>query len=1060
MCSLKKGGRARTEPVAPHKIKTKLCLFWRVALGQCATLSTRDHSDSLRGPRHAKMRLAPRLLLLLLSSAAASAYTPCRAPYATPLALQLETPCAHALLTAGELQVRRYAAPGARAVQLVRANLTAAVASFPEAVDNGALFLLCYFQGACSTAHAEHYASRTVPLLVRPPRQGGGGGGGAWLLDMALAPSQWPGAAPAGEDGLQVLPLAQDTLVAALHCAAGGAPGPTQAEFEACAARLQAQAGALRAAGWELQAAGEWSPTYAYFTGQNQSAPPYDFEVWASVQRAAAAAAAPAAAAPAAAALAAAAPAAAAPAAAAPAVAAPAVAAPVAAAPPSARLASGNWTVAVAYNATLNTVLVTELTFFAAGAFTASLAMQPGNARFPFTSASTLLVAGAGSLPATCAPAPCAIALAPDGASLVVSGLTHGGLDAETWTLALEAGGARLSWRANRTVASAHTLLSDRLALAFQTIGAPPIHGSQIPSWLDLAMRFNESAGAGYALGEGQYEYLSGAAQVVKWAPTNARMAYAGEAAGSAGYAPAFSYAKPAMDGTAEVVTLGVQGLSGAREAGAGVALAPGAVLQRGFSLTLLPEEEGGGGEGGFPSLNFTLPPSPDNDRFAALLREFASVQNMFAGTFAGNNPASVVCLHEMGWFPLVQSIYPAGSLGLAAVQREFEYFARCGWDNGASRNGTDSPYVSCTPGAGGLVHRLASNGFYNAPWGQLQDQNPHFIIGVHALAVASGDRAAAQRLLPAVLAIADYLEANGLATTGIFTSPASGIANGGKCAGGAGAGANGTWEPACGSSQWYDVVLTGHFDGYNALLAVWALECLQDLMGWLGEGARAAHYGALHDRAARVFNELMWSEANAAYADWIDASNRARFYFFTDVQFKAVWLGVANATQAAAVMGKYDELVAGLVTQFNVTLEDVWGPPCNVVPITDPLEFVLELEAIEPVSGRAALQTPPAPLCAPHRHHAAPPCAFSPPPRCPSLRLLSPLRTRHSHCTRTVTLSFTLLATRHLPERQSATAPLPLPPSAAFFKMLTRSTGAGRRGTFLTRRRWWALTR
>ena len=138
----------------------------------------------------------------------------------------------------------------------------------------------------------------------------------------------------------------------------------------------------------------------------------------------------------------------------------------------------------------------------------------------------------------------------------------------------------------------------------------------------------------------------------------------------------------------------------------------------------------------------------------------------MFQGFFSGNNPASVVCLHEMGWFPLIQSLYPAGSAGLLAVQREFEYFSRCGWDNGALRNGTDSPYVSCTIGAGGMVHRLASNGFYNAPWGALQDQNPHFIIGVHALATATGDAAAARRLLPAVLAVADYLEANGLALT------------------------------------------------------------------------------------------------------------------------------------------------------------------------------------------------------------------------------------------------------------------------------------------------------
>ena len=80
-----------------------------------------------------------------------------------------------------------------------------------------------------------------------------------------------------------------------------------------------------------------------------------------------------------------------------------------------------------------------------------------------------------------------------------------------------------------------------------------------------------------------------------------------------------------------------------------------------------------------------------------------------------------------------------------------------------------------------------------------------------------------------------------------------------------------------------------------------------------------------------------------------VDAANNARFYFFTDVQFKSVWLGVANASQAAAVITQYDTLLARLVRDFNVTLDDVWGPPSNVIPITNPLEFVLELEPVEP---------------------------------------------------------------------------------------------------------------
>ena len=48
-----------------------------------------------------------------------------------------------------------------------------------------------------------------------------------------------------------------------------------------------------------------------------------------------------------------------------------------------------------------------------------------------------------------------------------------------------------------------------------------------------------------------------------------------------------------------------------------------------------------------------------------------------------GNNPASVPCLHEMAFFPLVQAIYGADSAGLPAVVRQIDEFGACGWDDG-----------------------------------------------------------------------------------------------------------------------------------------------------------------------------------------------------------------------------------------------------------------------------------------------------------------------------------------------------------------------------------------
>jgi hypothetical protein len=224
------------------------------------------------------LALAPLLAL--------AAYAPCHAPYSTPAAAAFETPCYDSVhtLSGGSVEVRRYpsAAPlHARKVQLIHVNLTGAVSSFDEAVSNGAEFLFCYFFGACSISHANVYASRTVPLLVRPPQRARGGDP-AWAVDMAMAPSQWPGPVPAGENGINVVPL--DTLVAARHCTAAGQP--VEADFANCLTTLQAEAPALQRAGFAIDAAGAWTPTYAFYSLQNQTAPPFDIEVWVSVLRA------------------------------------------------------------------------------------------------------------------------------------------------------------------------------------------------------------------------------------------------------------------------------------------------------------------------------------------------------------------------------------------------------------------------------------------------------------------------------------------------------------------------------------------------------------------------------------------------------------------------------------------------------------------------------------------------------------------------------------------------------------------------------------------------------
>lgn len=229
--------------------------------------------------------------------------------------------------------------------------------------------------------------------------------------------------------------------------------------------------------------------------------------------------------------------------------------------------------------------------------------------------------------------------------------------------------------------------------------------------------------------------------------------------------------------------------------------------------------------------------------------------------------------------------------------------------------------------GTVGLAPRWASGGFYTCQWGPLQDQNPHFILAAHAVATATGDKAWLTNLLPAIEAVAAYMETAGLGSSGVFTCPASGLGDGGKH-----------------TTNWYDIIEFGHLDAYNAVLAVWAVDCLADMYEWLGNHTQAVKYYELHTRAVAAYNTVFWSDSHGAYADWVDVTGTPRWYFYSDTQFKAVFLGVANATQAGTILRQYDALLAGLLKTYNVTADDVWAPPCNLIPVSNRGDVVAEV--------------------------------------------------------------------------------------------------------------------
>lgn len=513
-----------------------------------------------------------------------------------------------------------------------------------------------------------------------------------------------------------------------------------------------------------------------------------------------------------------------------------------------------------------------------------------------------------------------------------VSGIYYGDAAApvatESWVVVLETG-SQLTWVANRTYQQGTSVLSDRLAITVSTLGVPPVYGSQIPGYLNEEMFLNESTGAGFiAHGSSSpqrfYEFLtplpvSGVGQLLKFEPSNIPFNVSASV-----YRPAtpsapvfFSFAKPYQDGTSQTLSFGVQSID--RRSGGGVAVTAGDVQVSTLTLQRLSADDA---TLGLPTLNLTLP----NATLQELIAQFVSVQNMWNGWIFGNNPASVPCLHEMSWFALIAGMFPAGAAPHSAVAREFEYIGKCGWDDGSGQ-------PMCSIGNHSLMQRWASSGFYNCQWGPLADQAPHFIIGAHAAALATGNATFLRAMLPAMEALAGFLRVNGVDSGGVFLVPgASGLADGGHH-----------------TSNWYDVIEFGHADAFLNALCVWAMTAMSDAYAWLGDAAHAAEYAGIASTMQRAFKAAFWNATAAQSADWIDVDGHARWYLFTDIAFLSVMTGTVTDADAVAAMRTVDTRVAALAAANNITRDDIWAMPCSLFPVTNPLEVAIPVSSPVP---------------------------------------------------------------------------------------------------------------
>lgn len=473
----------------------------------------------------------------------------------------------------------------------------------------------------------------------------------------------------------------------------------------------------------------------------------------------------------------------------------------------------------------------------------------------------------------------------------------------ENWTIRVQ--GAGLRWAVSREFAAAGGLAlvaGDRTpALVFRTVhhvrgnGETPIAGAQIPSLLDPTLALNGSAAfrLGGASSGGWYE---GVVPAPRGGCLNRSMLLVPSRRGlrtSLCGAPApagLAFGHPPSDGTT-VVSLGGETVD--RRALQPARRAPGERQLVSWSVTVLPVDESPRAA----PFALRVPRYPD---VAELATELADISNTWFGWIFGNNPASVPCLHEMGYFPLLQGMYRWTNDTHAAMEQQLRMFAG---PDGVAANGRVMP-------------RWTTSGFYNVTWGPLQDQMPHFLIAVHAHAMNGGDVEFVRQLMPVVDRVASFmLHQRRLAEPPyVYTCPATGLGDGGRHA-----------------SNWYDVVEFGHHDAQVAAFAVWALRCVAELKAFAGDPAGAASFDALAANATAGYNATFWDDDAGFFRDWVDVEGRPRTYLYVDQQGLAVMLGIASAQQAERIFAAVDAQRAHWRAFFNVSEDDMWATPSSL---------------------------------------------------------------------------------------------------------------------------------
>ena len=492
--------------------------------------------------------------------------------------------------------------------------------------------------------------------------------------------------------------------------------------------------------------------------------------------------------------------------------------------------------------------------------------------------------------------------------AVAVAGVRVGAFAVEDWALDLSAG---FSWTVTRRYAEALALACDRgpmLTLNTQyDLGDFPL-GSQIPSVLDPDMMWNATTGTAFpcALGDapdsgwslGAFPEAHNAQQDLLLSPSLLRFASAVACADAGGGAApcglVFAWPTwPGVGGGETTMGVGVHAYAAASGQPGPRTVAANESISFTWSLTppASPPELDSQLAGLLP-FNFSHGGSPAVEASA---RRLAARFNMFAGDIFGNSPASVVCLHEMSWFPLIQALF-GSTRGHAALQHELAMFA---------------------------AHGVRDDGYVFPRWGYdsyatmpIHDQLGHFILAFYYHAVNTGDRDFALASWPAVLSAVSYINGTMLfAQTDLANTPApaTGLPN------------------SQAADNWFDIV---NFGGRDAIVNAYvcsALNASAQLADWLGDAPNAAALAAMHARCAAAFNALFWNASISLYGDWVDTSGAKRFYGYIWQQALAAdpLSGIADAPRAAAMAAAVEARLGEIRVEYGKP--GLWCAPTNL---------------------------------------------------------------------------------------------------------------------------------